>query len=252
MKSAPNERRANGMKWILLLCWTASGGLAQPLTVYTELARLDPSGKVLAPETPREILSPALARNAFTSFQIAVTAPAGEKWTLYVGQNPENAVTLTVYREMGERPLQPVRLPVEGDGPAVFWMDVWTPKEAPVARIKIEPQLNFHNDWVIYPVEGRVMEATVPDGPWPAGVEPPGEVMRGLLCGAESKPAGEASPSPGPTMARLHHRNAEQDLALALRAPRADLAKIFGVCDAPVPDDPEWYLHVRDYLFRLK
>jgi hypothetical protein len=239
------------MKWILLLCWTAAGCLAQPLTVYTELARLDPFGKVLAPETPREILSPALARNAFTSFQIAITAPTGEHWSLYVGQNPENAVTLTIYRQTSER-LEPVRLPVEGDGPAVFWMDVWTPKEAPVRRIKIEPQLNFRNDWVIYPVEGRVMEATVPDGPWPAGVEPSGEVMRGLLCGAQAKPAGEASAgAPGLTMARLHHRNSEQDLALALRAPSADLANIFGACNAPVPEDPEWYLHVRDYLFRL-
>ncbi len=170
---------------------------------------------------------------------------------MYVGQNPENAVTLTVYRDAGER-LQPVRLPVEGDGPAAFWMDVWTAKEAPVARIKVEPQLNFRNDWVIYPVEGRVMEATVPDGPWPAGVEPPGEVMRGLLCGAQTKPHGEASGSAELTIARVHHRNAEQDLALALRAPRADLANIFGACDAPMADDPEWYLHVRDYLFRLK
>jgi hypothetical protein len=237
---------------------TAATGLAQPLQVYTELARLDASGKVLAPETPREILSPALARNAFTSFQVTVTAGKGEHWRLFVGQNPENAAAVTLYREVGDR-LERVELPVEGDGPGVFWMDVWTAKGAPVARTKIEPQLDFHGDWVIYPIEGRVMEATVPDGPWRTGVEPPVEVMRSLLCKpGEAKPAAtrqvdkaDAS-TPEVTMARLHYRNAQQDLALAGRAPREELTKLFGACAAPAPEDPEWYLRLRDYLFRLR
>jgi hypothetical protein len=248
------------MKWPFLLSLTAVAGLAQPLQVYTELARLDASGKVLAPETPREILSPALARNAFTSFQVAVTAAKGEHWRLFVGQNPENAVAVTLYRESGERAeqldrLERVELPAEGDGPAVFWMDVWTAKGAPLERIKIEPQLDFHGDWVIYPIEGRVMEATVPDGPWRSGVAPPVEVMRGLLCKpGESTPATEkaGAPPPAVTMARLHYRNAQQDVALAGRASRTDLTMLFGDCAAAAPDDPEWYLRLRDYLFRLR
>lgn len=238
------------MKWPFLFCLTAVAGLAQPLQVYTELARLDASGKVLAPETPREILSPALARNAFTSFQIAVTAAKGEHWRLFVGQNPENAVAVTLYRESGER-LERVALPAEGDGPAVFWMDVWTAKGAPVARIKIEPQLDFHDDWVIYPIEGRVMEATVPDGPWRSGVDSPVEAMRGLLCKTGGVEKADA-PGAAVTMSRLRYRNAQQDLALAGRAPREDLAKLFGACSAAAPDDPEWYLRLRDYLFRLR
>ncbi len=70
------------MKWPVLIFLIPSAALAQPLMVYTELARLDASGQVLAPETPREILSPALARNDLKSFQIAVTAPNGELWRL--------------------------------------------------------------------------------------------------------------------------------------------------------------------------
>ncbi len=66
------------------------------------------------------------------------------------------------------------------------------------------------------------------------------------MCLAASQTTSQQS------MARLHHRNAQQDLALALRAPREDLAKFFGACSAPAPDDPEWYLRVRDYLFRLR
>lgn len=239
------------MKWISLICLTAAAGMAQPIQVFTEFARLDAAGKVVAPETPREILSPALVRNGFTSFQVAITAQRGEHWQLFLGQNPENAATVTVYRETGQR-LDRIELPVAGEGPAVLWMDVWIGRGAPVARIKIEPQLEYHQDWVIYPIEGRVMDATAGDGPWPTGTEDPVNVIRGLVC---SPNPGEGVPSPSRgdvTIAKLHYRNARQDLSLAARAPREELQKLVGACDAPEPDDIEWYLHVRDYLFRLR
>jgi len=246
-----NATFATHMKWICLFCWTTVAAAAQPVGVYTEFARLDALGKVLAPETPREILSPALVRNGFTSFQVAIMAEKGEPWRLFIGQNPDNAVTVTMYRETGQR-LEPVELPVEGDGPAVLWMDVWTARGAPVARIKIEPQLDYRQDWVIYPIEGRVMEATAGDGPAPPGSGDAVDVMRGLVCAA--KP-GEEVPSPASaplTIARLRYRNARQDLTLAAHAPREELQKLFGPCEAPPPDDVEWYLRIRDYLFRLR
>src|SRR5579872_6792101 len=96
---------------------TVPASMAQPVQVYTEFAGLDASGKALAPETPREILSPALVRNGFTSFQVAITAERGEHWRLFIGQNPDNAVLVTMYREVGQR-LEHVDLPAEGDGPA--------------------------------------------------------------------------------------------------------------------------------------
>jgi hypothetical protein len=242
---------ATRMKWICLFCLTTVAATAQTVGVYTEFARLDALGKVLAPETPREILSPALVRNGFTSFQVAITVEKGEHWRLFIGQNPDNAVTLTVYRETGQR-LERVELPVEGDGPAVLWMDVWAARGAPVARIKIEPQLDYRQDWVIYPIEGRVMEATAGDGPWPAGAGDAAGVTRSFLCSA--KP-GEEVPSPASaplTVARLRYRNARQDLSLAAQAPREELRKLFGPCEAPPSDDVEWYLRIRDYLFRLR
>ena len=224
---------------------------AQPVQVFTEFVRLDASGKVLAPETPREILSPALIRNGFTSFQVAIAAEKNEHWRLFIGQNPENAVAVTMYRETGQR-LDPVQLPVEGDGSAVFWMDVWTGRGAPVARIKIEPQLDYRGDWVIYPIEGRVMEATAGDGPWPAGTQDPVEMMRVFLCAVKAS-AEVPSPASGPvTLARLRDRNARQDLSLASKAPREEVRKLFGACEASPPDDVEWYLKIRDYLFRMR
>ena len=57
--------------------------------------------------------------------------------------------------------LERVELPVDGDGNQIFWMDLWTARDAPVRRIKVEPELKIDEDWVIYPMEGRVMDAVV-------------------------------------------------------------------------------------------
>ncbi len=117
------------------------------------------------PAEPREILSPALARNGFASFQLVVEpSDATLPWELYVAQNPENAVAVTLYRESGDK-LERVAQPVSGTGVQVFWIDLYTAKTAPVERIKVEPQLHYKNDWVIYPMEGRVMDAIIPDAP---------------------------------------------------------------------------------------
>lgn len=240
------------MKLARLIIVLSLPAVAQPLLVYSEFARIDAKGKVTAPAEPREILSPALARNAWESFQIVVE-PSSESlpWQLYVAQNPENAVQVTLYREAGDH-LEKVSPPVSGSGTQVFWMEIFTARTAPVERIKVEPQLHINNDWVIYPMEGRIMDAVVPDAPpagWPTGVAEPGEVMRGLVCGT-AVAAGTAPKEP--TQTSLRFRNAQQDRALAARAAKADLEQRFGTCDAPPPaDNPEWYHRVRDFVFRL-
>ncbi len=234
---------------------------SQPLTVYSELARVDKSGVVTAPETPREILSPMVIRNGFTSFQVVVQAPAGKHWELHVGQNPENAVTVTVYREFSE-PFKAVDLPVAGDGPAVFWMDVWTARDAPVRRIKVEPELNIDDDWVIYPMEARVMEAIAPDGApgaVPSGdFDPPLEwsEMRNYVCDFPrlqiSSAAGTRS-GISPWLSALRLRNVRQDIRLSeAYSAKAEATKLWGSCDAKPTANFEWYLRIRDYLFRLR
>jgi hypothetical protein len=230
---------------------------AQSVSVYSELAQMDGSGKVTAPESPREILSPVLVRNGFTSFQVVVEAPAETKWWLFVGQNPENSVKVTMYRESGAT-LAPVDLPYADLGTQVFWMDLWTDGTAPVRRIKIEPELHINDDWVIYPIEGRVMEAKIPPGPpfSPAKVRrEPAFWMRTSVCGP---PAGGIDFSGlfggGVSLADLRFRNSQQDVRLmeAHPAAKADVKNLLGGCDAPLPPDPESYLRIRDYLLRLR
>jgi len=224
------------------LCLLALLGLcapcaAQSVSVYSEFARIDPAGKVTAPEEPREILSPAIVRNGFTSFQVVVEAPAEAKWWLFIGQNPENSFKVTIYKESGDA-LEPVDLPYQSQGTQVFWMDVWTDGNARVQRVKLEPELHIDNDWVTYPIEARVVEARIPPGPTPAAS------VRAYLCGESLAPLPEG----------LRLRNGQQDVRLldAHAAAKDDVKKLLGRCDAPPPADPEWYLPIRDYLFRLR
>ena len=220
-----------------LLCTLCAG---QSINIYSEFARIDFSGKVIAPEMPREILSPAVVRNGFTSFQVAIEAPAETKWQLFLGQNPENLFKVTIYKESGEV-LEPVTLPYQAQGPALFWMDVWTEGSTPMQRVKIEPELYINKDWVTYPIEARVMEARVPDASQSA--------MK-LVCLLQ------LSESNSPVAAR-QLRNAFQDGALAAQAPKDEIAKLLGFCDTPAPSAQQrfWtesYLRIRDYLFRLR
>jgi hypothetical protein len=231
---------------ILLL---AAASWAQPLRVYSEFARIDATGKVTAPAEPREILSPAMVRNGYSSFQVVVEVPKGTPYQLYVAQNPENSVVVRLYRENGDK-LEPVTQPANGDSTQVFWMDLWTARDAPVQRIKVEPQLHVNNDWVIYPMEARVMEATVEGSRRSGGTEMEGmALMRQYLC--DPALPTDSGVEQGLTIRSLRSRNGFQDLTLARAVPKATLQELFGSCTS-FPSDPEWYLRIRDYLLRLR
>ena len=236
----------------------------QPLSVYSEFVKIDAQGNAIAPEAPREILSPALVRNGFTSFQVVVQAPPATPFILRTGQNPDNAAKVTFYR-LTEQRIEPAAEPINGKGAQVFWMDVWIDKDAPVRRIKVEPQLYVDGDWVIYPMEMRVRENVVPVMPPPVANAPGAaatgsafessfHTLRAYLCGAK-QPApvstGVASPEALQKDA-LHLRNARQDVALASLLPAADREELrmrMGGCSARAPDNPEAYLRLRDYFF---
>ncbi len=221
---------------------------AQSVRVYSEFARISSAGEVTAPAQPREILSPAIVRNGFTSFQIVVQVEPGTPYSLYIGQNPEDAVRVTIYRESGEK-LEPVELPYEAKSKQVLWMDLWTDRNAPVRRIKVEPQLNVKQDWIVYPMEVRVMDAVAPEGRRDSSM-PPLAAMNALLCSATI----HLDPNWKPTdLERMRARNASQDLLLAASASHTELVKLMGGCGtAQPPDNPEWYLRIRDYLFRMR
>jgi hypothetical protein len=92
------------------------------------------------------------------------------------------------------------------------------------------------------------MDATVPDGKRALGLTAPTEAMRSYIC----QPVETGRPSNTVSIFSLQSRNAQQDVALAAAAPKDELQKLFGACDAPPSPDPEWYLPIRDYLLRLR
>jgi len=236
------------MKTAALLAFAAGALCAQTVQVYSEFAQINDAGEVLAPENPREILSPAVARNAFSSFQIAIQVAKGTKFLVYMGQNPDDAAKVTLYRRRAGK-LEPVELPYSSDSSQVLWMDLWVDANAPVRRVKIEPQVGIDSDWVTYPMEVRVMDPVVPGSPSPAPeVASPFEVMRAFLCGRKVPPVA----NPIPVGADLLFRNAQQDMALAAAGSvplRDEMKKAMGGCNANPPADPEFYLRLRDYLF---
>jgi hypothetical protein len=238
------------MKWALLLGLAACAIFAQSVQVYSEFAELNDAGEVLAPENPREILSPAVARNAFSSFQVAIQVPRGVKFQVYIGQNPDNAAKVTLYRRDGAK-LVPVVVPYEGVSSQVFWMDVFVDADAPVRRVKIEPQVGIGGEWLTYPMEVRVTEAVAPKVNVESTV-PPLELMRLYLCQGRRRVTLDGV---GVSQPSLHARNAQQDAELAAAgsdALRQEIKHALGGCEAKPPADPEFYLRVRDVLFASK
>lgn len=273
----------------ILLAFTLS---AQSLRVLSEFRRVDPFGEIVPADRegrPREILSPLLARNSHASFRVVVEAPPGKIYYFYVVTNPEKVFQITVYKEMYTRHggtwipdlLLEVSTPYTSHLPdryhglanqtaESFLVDVWTPRETPPGRMKIDAQLNVDGRWVIYPMEVRVSDAVIPDAPLRPGRLPPLEArsdaavlgpVRDYLCGA-SETDGDGLL----TVRRLIRRNAMEAMAgaRALEAERGkeEVARGFlrglgidraGFCALEritSPLGPEWFLRGRDYLYR--
>jgi hypothetical protein len=278
------------LRWcgVLLACGT---GWTQSVQVYSEFQRIDPSGSILdvdrAPQ-PREILSPAVIRGAWASFQAVVTVPGSAPFWVFIGQNPERAVEVTAYRELyvhrgdTEVPdgLEQLAITDTGSiadpGPGspganrrVYWLDVRVRPDTPVGRFRLEVQLNVGDKWIIYPLEIRVLspvlKGTAPPGGSLAAIEAPADAtargpLLAFLCGP-----GKNGPEGPLTIRRLIRRNARQDMALAHSLEPAvgistGILKILGAagdverwCQAPVFPaglGAEWYLRVRDYVYR--
>lgn len=257
---------------------------AQTVTVYSEFTRIDPYGQIVRADRsarpPREILSPALARNAFWSFQAVLEGSAGQPFRLRIAQNPEDAVRVTGYRELyaqsrGEwipDALEAVTLPFEskiGGGEIAdqtaqsFWVDVFVPGQMPVSRIKIEVQVYLDGTWIRYPMEARIVRAALGNGVARTafGV---GEVAQPsaasaiagwveALCGT-----GEKNTLSEPLSIRnLIARNAAQDVRFAAGMVPAGILRLAGVTErvalcssgrlrADAPGDE--YLAIRDEL----
>lgn len=263
----------------------------------SEFRRVSPrDGSVAAADAagiPREIISPAIVRNGYTSFYIVAAGPAGKPYRLFIAQNPEGLLRAALSRlaadGLGLQPLPKLEAEAAFNerGVAVYWLDVWTPAATPIRRIRLEAQLSFGSEWVITPLEMRVLPAAVPERPLPRAPRQAlsaavhtgsGAIAEALfaeyLCpsAAQSQQAGPLAAAVAATgiAARLL-RNAGQDVLIARKldareggggraAIEAAIAKALGVervaawCALPAearrPRDPEVFLRIRDAIWR--
>ncbi len=192
----------------------------------------------------REILSPALPRNGWTTFHVTVTAPSEKQFGFYIGQNPEKTARAVLFRD-GKRVDHPITITYPaGKASEVFRLDLWIGPDAPVGRAKVEPQLWIDGRWIIYPMEIRIVEAKIPE-------VTPGTLNREYLPALRAHWCEEkAGPVP---------RNLKQDLGLAGLRQKEEVRERFAtVLGVPVeewcadqkltPKNPEWYLRFRDWL----
>jgi hypothetical protein len=261
----------------------ASGLAAQSIDIRSEFQRVDPYGEIVSADravTPREILSPAVARNAWASFHIVVTAPRNTSYLLYVVTNPIDACRVALFKEHFVRSAVPSgpgwvpdaltelqRLPDFGAIPdpddlvpdqttRLYLLDLWIPPDVSPGRFRLEVQLKA-GDWVVRPMEVRVLPARVPD----LSVSPDGSnavKLPPLESGADAAAMGPlfgAVPHryPKPVTVRgIIQRNAVQDMLLArsLNIAPEDLRRFWVQGAFPRVLGAEWYLRLRDSLLR--
>jgi hypothetical protein len=255
--------------WLLLAAGFARG---QELKIYSEFQRIGPTGEVVASDatgTPREILSPVVARNAWASFHVACTPADNEPSFLYIQQNPE-LFEVTVYKEHFVRTsrgwipdgLEQVSLPhpivlpdqkrpVPNQNTVVFWVDVRVPARTPVGRMRFQALLKSGDRWLVYPMEIRVAEKTVvgtrsargPAGTVVARADSPlVGAVRKRLCGSTGVSGGAGSL----TVRHLILRNALQDLSLVPGDIGPLVDKSF--CEGR-PADAEWWVPLRRAVY---
>ena len=260
---------------------------AQSVDIYPEFRRVDPFGAVVAADrglVPREILSPAVPRNAHASFHVVVSVPPKESYLLYVATNPLNACRVSLYREhftrtshgwIPETLTEVTQLPdfgvapdpddgIEGQNTRLYLLDLWVPPDSNPGRFRLEVQLKV-GEWIVRPMELRVVEAWVPEIPaasrpavLPAVEQGSDAAALGALREYESGVSPRVAARPA-TLREIVYRNAAQDMMLAglldreiggkeaierralelLRSNYAGGLSVYGA---------EWYLRLRDFL----
>jgi hypothetical protein len=281
----------------MMTCCVVFAAHAQEIRIYSEFERFDPFGNPVAADrdmVPREILSPAIARNGHLSIHVVITAPAGTNYFLYAGTNPPDILQVRIYREyfapcgVGYCPdwLTEQRSPAFGVIPELaadfsrpamnnqttrcYLLDIQAPAVIEPRRVRVEALLKV-GTWYVAPMEVRIVSATVPEtgdkiasatedvAPLDAPSSDTAEIQ--LL-----RYLGGLPPEWPRQLLRVRdiiQRNAAEDMLLAGSLERGSEAGfpemnllswwplIYPHFGADQLVGAEWYLKVRDFLYRF-
>jgi hypothetical protein len=158
------------------VCALCLWGQHAELRIYSEFERLSTAGDLIdntPGRTPQEIISPAVARNSFTSFHVAVTARPGILYWFAVQSNPPDVFGIKVYKESASSrssvldELHEEAKPsyflgqMSANGRDVYLLDIWTPPDAQVRTVRFEVLVK-EAYWVVAPMEIRIQAVRVP------------------------------------------------------------------------------------------
>jgi hypothetical protein len=267
---------------------------AQDIQIYSEFERFDPFGNPVAADrdmVPREILSPAMARNGHLSVHAVVTAPAGTNYFLYVSTNPPDILQVRIYREyftrcgdgycpdwlaeqssptFGAMPEQAHNLAnpaMDKQTTRCYLLDIRAPAETVPRRVRIEALLKV-GTWLVAPMEVRIVSPTVPSGAGGIFAEDLAPVEAPSSATAEIQLLRYLDGLP-PEWPRqllrvrdIIQRNAAEDMLLARSLsrrgeaafPELNLMSWWPFVYPHFGADQlgaEWYLKVRDFLYRF-
>jgi hypothetical protein len=260
-----------------------SGATAQEIHIYSEFERFDPFGNPVAADrdmAPREILSPAMARNGHLSVHVVLTGPAGTNYFLYAASNPPGILQMKVYREHfircgdGYCPdwLTEQKLPsfgaipesvfsMEGQVSRSYLLDIWAPPDTPPRRVRVEALMKTAF-WLVAPMEVRIVAPTVPES-----VPERVRIYEQNVAPADAPASATAhiqllrflshlpiqSPPHILRVRDIIQRNAAEDMLLARSVAYGypDLNLMAWLPFVYPQLGSEWYLRVRDFLYRF-
>jgi hypothetical protein len=265
---------------------------AQEIRIYSEFERFDPFGNPVTPDrdmVPREILSPAMARNGHLSVHVVVTAPAGTNYFLYAGTNPPGILQVRIYREFfaqcgdGYCPdwLSEQRSPSFGAIPELvsdfsrpamnnqttrcYLFDIQAPAGTEPRRVRVEALLKV-GTWYVAPMEVRIVAPTVPDPEKPTAIFAEDLAPLDAPSSATAwiqlfRYFGGLPPELPKQLLRVRdfiQRNAAEDMLLARSldhgVPQRGFPEMNLMAWWPLiypHSGAEWYLRVRDFLYRF-
>ncbi len=258
---------------------------AQEIRIYSEFERFNPFGEPVAADrdmVPREILSPAVARNGHLSVHVVITAPEGANYFLYTASNPVDILRIKIYREhfvpcgadycpdwlteqnsptFGAIPELRNDLARPGLGKQTsrsYLLDIWAPADTPPRRVRVEALLKT-DVWLVAPMEVRIVAPLVPENTNAVSFEDLAPVDATSSVTAQIqllRYLARLAPQLPPHILRLRdiiQRNAAEDMLLAgskkSEFPELNLISWWPFVYPQI--GAEWYLKVRDFLYRL-
>ena len=268
-------RSAQDVRGVLVCAVAAWPGCAGNRSSLFRIARVDPFGRDCGAGPRRQAARDPLARGGAQRLRLVPyrgDRAAGTNYFLYIVTNAgRTPAAWRSTRNTSPRPTRAgsrtrsspsptcrisARCPIwppkfAGQTTRVYLLDIWIPPEARPPGFRLEVQLKT-GDWTVWPIEVRVLPVTVPAVKGDATRPLPGDRQsadQAARAPVEDYFEGvrESHEIDADTVRAVIRRNAIQDMALAAKLDRDALKKLW---QAPHPDGAEWYLRIRDWIYR--